>query len=64
METYRCRQMNPAVLDKVVIDAVSADTKIMLRANGQVIEFDGFLKLYQESKDDSDDDDENAFCPT
>ena len=60
--TVAC-QMNPAVLDKVVIDAVSADTKIMLRANGQVIEFDGFLKLYQESKDDSDDDDENRILP-
>lgn len=60
--TVAC-QMNSAVLDKVVIDAVSADTKIMLRANGQVIEFDGFLKLYQESKDDSDDDDENRILP-
>lgn len=60
--TVAC-QMMPALLDKVVIDARSADTKILLRANGQVIEFDGFLKLYQESKDDSDDDDENRILP-
>lgn len=60
--TVAC-QMMPALLDKVVIDARSADTKILLRANGQVIEFDGFLKLYQESKDDSDDDDENHILP-
>lgn len=60
--TVAC-QMNPAVLDKVAIDAESADKKIVLRANGQVIEFDGFLKLYQESKDDSDDDDENKILP-
>ena len=60
--TVAC-QMMPALLDKVVIDARSADTKILLRANGQVIEFDGFLKLYQESKDDSDDDDENCILP-
>ncbi len=60
--TVAC-QMNPAILDRVVVDAQSVDKKILLRANGQVIQFDGFLKLYQESKDDSDDDDENAILP-
>ena len=60
--TVAC-QMNPAILDKVVIDSKSEDMQILLRANGQVIEFDGFLKLYQESKDDSDDDDENKILP-
>ncbi len=60
--TVAC-QMNPAILDKVVVDAVSADDKILLRATGQVIQFDGFLKLYQESKDDSDEDDDNVILP-
>ncbi len=60
--TVAC-QMNPAVLDRVVIDSRSEDMQILLRANGQVIEFDGFLKLYQESKDDSDEDDENRILP-
>lgn len=60
--TVAC-QMNPAILDRVVVDAKSTDGKILLRANGQVIQFDGFLKLYQESKDDSDDDDENTILP-
>lgn len=60
--TVAC-QMNPAILDKVTIDSESADRKIILRANGQVIEFDGFLKLYQESKDDSDENDENRILP-
>lgn len=60
--TIAC-QMNPAVLDKVAIDATSTDKKIVLRANGQVIDFDGFLKLYQESQDDSDEDDENRILP-
>lgn len=60
--TVAC-QMNPAVLDRVVIDSQSADKQIVLRANGQVIEFDGFLRLYQESKDDADDDDENRILP-
>ena len=60
--TVAC-QMNPAVLDRVTIDSLSQDKQILLRANGQVIAFDGFLKLYQESKDDSDDDDENRILP-
>lgn len=60
--TVAC-QMSPAVLDRVTIDSVSKDEKILLRANGQVIAFDGFLKLYQESKDDSADDDENRILP-
>lgn len=60
--TIAC-QMEPAVLDKVVIDSLSSDGKILLRANGQVIAFDGFLKLYQESRDDDNDDDENRLLP-
>ncbi len=60
--TVAC-QMNPAILDKVVVDTKSADGKILLRSNGQVIQFDGFLRLYQESKDDADDDDDNAILP-
>ena len=60
--TIAC-QMEPAVLDKVVIDSLSDDSQILLRANGQVIAFDGFLKLYQESRDDDAEDDENRLLP-
>lgn len=60
--TVAC-QMNPAIMDRVTIDSSSKDSQIVLRANGQVIEFDGFLKLYQESKDDSDEDDDNRILP-
>lgn len=60
--TIAC-QMNPAVLDKVTIDSTSADKQITLRANGQVIAFDGYLKLYQESFDDEEDNDENRILP-
>ena len=58
--TVAC-QMEPAVLDKVVIDSLSTDKKILLRANGQVIAFDGFLKLYQEGKDDEEDEDNRVL---
>ena len=60
--TVAC-QMSAAVLDKVTIDSVSSDNLILLRANGQVIAFDGFLKLYQESTDDSSEDDDNRILP-
>ncbi len=60
--TVAC-QMNPAILDRVVVDALSADKQILLRATGQVIQFDGFLKLYQESKDDENEDDDNVILP-
>lgn len=60
--TVAC-QMEPAVLDKVVIDSLSLDKQILLRANGQVIAFDGFLKLYQEGKDDDNEDDDNRVLP-
>ena len=60
--TIAC-QMNPAILDKVSIDFSSADSQILLRATGQVIAFDGFLKLYQESKDDAAEDDDNRILP-
>ena len=54
-------QMEPAVLDRVVIDSLSLDKQILLRANGQVIAFDGFLKLYQEGKDDEEDEDNRVL---
>ena len=60
--TIAC-QMNPAILDKVVVDVISNDEKILLRATGQVIQFDGFLRLYQESKDDVEEDEENHILP-
>lgn len=60
--TVAC-QMNPAILDRVIVDALSADGQILLRATGQVIQFDGFLRLYQESKDDTDENDDNVILP-
>lgn len=60
--TVAC-QMNPAILDKVSIESTSNEGQIMLRANGQVIAFDGYLKLYQESFDDDDEDEDNRLLP-
>ncbi len=44
-------QMASAVLDQVAVDVAANGT--VLRANGSVITFDGFLKLYHEDRDDA-----------
>ena len=44
--------MENAVLDQVAVDISSPDNRVTLRANGSVIAFDGFLKLYREDRDD------------
>ena len=44
--------MAAALLDRVTVDIGSADGVVGLRATGQTVAFDGFLKLYQEGRDD------------
>jgi DNA topoisomerase-1 len=50
--------MESAILDQVGINIGSADKQVTLRATGSVVAFDGFFKLYQEGKDDTDTADE------
>jgi DNA topoisomerase-1 len=52
-------QMESAELERTTVDilAEAAARKLDLRATGQVIRFDGFLKLYQEGRDDEEDED-------
>ncbi len=49
-------QMAAARLERTTVDVGSADGQVTLRANGQVVLFDGFLKVYDEGRDDEDDD--------
>ena len=46
-------QMQSAELDQVAVDIAGARTR--LRANGSIVAFDGFLKLYREDVDDAPD---------
>jgi DNA topoisomerase-1 len=53
--TLAC-QMASAELDQVAVD-ISVDGKVaQLRATGSIVTFDGFLKIYQEDKDDKNGD--------
>ncbi len=58
-------QMAAALLDRVTVDIGSADGFVGLRATGQTIAFDGFLKLYQEGRDDptGEEDEDGAMLP-
>ncbi|WP_200306728.1 type I DNA topoisomerase, partial [Paracraurococcus ruber] len=45
-------QMQSAELDQTTVEIADAARKVVLRATGSVIAFDGFLKLYREDEDD------------
>jgi DNA topoisomerase-1 len=49
-ERFIASQMAPAILDTVKIDLVNND--VIFRANGSVVKFPGFMKVYIESNDD------------
>ncbi|VFU11077.1 DNA topoisomerase 1 (fragment) [Methylocella tundrae] len=56
-------QMESAELERTTVDilAQAGERKLDLRATGQVIRFDGFLKLYQEGRDDEEDEDSSRL---
>ncbi len=49
-------QMASARLERTSVEIGSADGQVGLRASGQVTLFDGFLKVYEEGRDDEDED--------
>ncbi|MHB8250786.1 MULTISPECIES: type I DNA topoisomerase [Acidithiobacillus] len=55
-------QMAPARLDLVAVD-MDAGTHWTLRANGSTVTFPGFMAVYQEGKDDGDEDESNRILP-
>jgi DNA topoisomerase-1 len=58
-------QMMPAVFDQTTVDIRAADT--LFRASGQVMKFDGFIRVYTEGRDeepgDEDEDGERTLPP-
>jgi DNA topoisomerase-1 len=57
-QRFVASQMMPAVFDQTTID-ISAG-RLAFRATGSVLKFDGFLKLYQEGRDEKQEDEEEA----
>ena len=60
--TLAC-QMSAARLERTTVDIGSADDQVGLRATGQVMLFDGFLKVYEEGRDDTSTDDDDRRLP-
>jgi DNA topoisomerase-1 len=58
-QRFVASQMTPAVFDQTTVDIVArADRNYDFRVTGSVLKFDGYLKVYEESKEKKDEDDE------
>jgi DNA topoisomerase I len=55
-QRFVASQMMPALFDQTTIEITAGE--FALRATGSVPKFDGFLKVYQESKDQKDEEDD------
>src|SRR2546425_5307015 len=56
-QRFVASQMMPALFDQTTIDIQAG--RFVFRATGSVQKFDGFLKVYQEGRDEKSDDDED-----
>ena len=56
-------QMEAARLERTTVDIASDDGQVGLRATGQVMLFDGFMKVYEEGRDDTVVDDDDKRLP-
>ena len=54
-------QMADADIEKTTINIIISTTDEQFVAQGEVVKFDGFLKVYRESVDDEDDDNKDEF---
>ncbi|TCS65612.1 DNA topoisomerase I [Primorskyibacter sedentarius] len=60
--TLAC-QMASARMERTTVIAASQDGQVELRATGQVVLFDGFLRVYEEGRDDVAGDDDDKRLP-
>ncbi|UWQ52911.1 type I DNA topoisomerase [Leisingera caerulea] len=58
--TLSC-QMEGARLERTTVDIGSDDQQVVLRATGQVVLFDGFMRVYEEGRDDVADEDDKRL---
>ncbi|MCG6904115.1 MAG: type I DNA topoisomerase [Rhodobacter sp.] len=56
-------QMEAARLERTTVDVASRDGQVELRATGQVVLFEGFLKVYEEGRDDAVVDEDDKRLP-
>ncbi|MEL6196798.1 MAG: type I DNA topoisomerase, partial [Pseudomonadota bacterium] len=56
-------QMAAAKLMRTTVDIADASGRVALRASGQVVDFDGFIAVYEEGRDERAEDDDDARLP-
>lgn len=56
-------QMADAELERTIIDIDNSNNKEIFQAKGEIIVFDGFLKVYQDSVSDDDSEDDKSILP-
>ena len=56
-------QMESARMERTTVEIGSPDGQVGLRATGQVVLFDGFMRVYEEGRDDSVVDDDDKRLP-
>ncbi|HNQ67552.1 MAG TPA: type I DNA topoisomerase [Bacteroidales bacterium] len=56
-------QMQDAKIEKTIITINNNDNKIVFTASGEIITFEGFLKLYTESSDEENGDEKECILP-
>ncbi|HEX5706140.1 MAG TPA: type I DNA topoisomerase, partial [Pyrinomonadaceae bacterium] len=57
-QRFVASQMMPALFDQTTIDIEAG--RLLFRATGSVLKFDGFLRVYEEGRDEKAEDDEEA----
>ena len=57
-QRFVASQMMPAIFDQTTIDIEAG--RFMFRASGSVLKFDGFLRVYEEGRDEKSEEDEEA----
>ena len=57
-------QMETARLQRTTVEVESADGQVGLRASGQAVVFDGYMRAYEEGRDDSTSDHTENLLPT
>ncbi|MDQ3586208.1 MAG: type I DNA topoisomerase, partial [Acidobacteriota bacterium] len=57
-QRFVASQMMPAIFDQTTIDIEAG--RFLFRATGSVLKFDGFLRVYEEGRDEKSDEDEEA----
>ena len=56
-------QMSDAQLERTTIDVVNSNNSDVFKAKGEVIKFDGFLKVYLEGSDDENEEEDSGLLP-